>query len=438
MFKHVRKIADWGIEANTPVSQAQHYRLTNVLLLFLLIASVAQTLMLFITGARDAAILNSTAPFVFGIGLWLMKKGQTILARLLVICISYSASYAIAASLGPESNFQFILLFASAFSVAFFSIHEKWLLGFALVIPLFVFGLLELNGYQPVWGMTRAQLSHGQLLGMRVASTILVWILMVFHFAYFIRDRRRSQQQLVSSTKMVALARMAAGIAHEVNNPLQLIFIYAEQLKVAARAPNLAADPIVELSDKILSVAKRIGTVNKGLLALSHDSKGEPFMEVPIQSVVRLALDFCRAHIESQSIELRLGRIPDQWTVVGRETQLSEVVLNILNNAYDALAKEENKWILIEASADNRWVYLTISDNGPGVPVEVQSKIFDPFFTTKQIGKGTGLGLSVSQGIMADHKGEITYNSEHAGAQFIIRIPRGRDKVVFSLARTTN
>ena len=427
MIKFVRRIAEWGIRPDTPIELAHHIRLTNVLLLFLFFGSIGETLVCFGTGAIDAAIFNCSAPIVFGGGLLLMRSGHINVARIFIVTVSYSAAYALVATLGQDSYFQFILLFASAFSLAFFSLDEKKLLIPAMVLPLIAFILLEVNGYQPVLGMSRAHLGKNQLIVMQIFSLALIWSLMVFHFFYFVRDRKRSQEQLVSSAKMVAMGRMAAGIAHEVNNPLQLIMSHAERLRNVAKTTGPAQDQLNQISDQIQSVALRIGSINKGLLALSRDATSDPLVEVPVYIIVDHSLAYCRAHLESHQIDLRISKIPKEWTVMGREAQLSEVILNILNNAYYAVADCQQKWIQIDTKAETNWIEISISDSGPGVSPKILHRIFDPFFTTKPVGKGTGLGLSVSQSLMAAHGGQLYYEPQTVGGKFVIRVPRAMD-----------
>lgn len=428
MLNLIRRVAEFGVRPQTTAEQAHTYRLTNVLLLLLFFASIAQTIAFFATGAIEAAILNSTAPFVFATGLYFMRAGKTLFARLFVTTICYVATYALVAVLGRETYFQFTLLFASTFSLAFFSFEEKWCLAYGMVLPLFSFVGLELTDYQPVLGMTRVALSADHLLFMRISAMILIWVLMVFHFFYFIRGRRQSQEQLISSAKMVAMGRMAAGIAHEVNNPLQRIVSHAERIKGLTNADQNAQAQIKNVADQIQTVAMQIAEIVKGLLALSRDSSRDEFREIPLHQVVKLSLDYCRARFESHQIELRVCEIPKQWSVVGREAQLSEVLLNVLNNAHDAVSESAHKLIQIDVTASSKWIEVAITDNGPGVDPNVRHRIFDPFFTTKQVGKGTGLGLSVSQGIMAAHDGQIYLeDAKPLGARFVIRIPRGRD-----------
>jgi signal transduction histidine kinase len=427
MLQTLKRIPEWGVRPEMPPHEANHLRLTNVLLMLMTASSVVWTLVLFLSGATQAALVNSSAPFVFGGGLLLMKWGYTQLARVFVITIAFTGGYVVCTVVGREAYFQFIFLFASAFSVIFFSREEKWLLAYGLLFALGCFMGLEFTDYRPFSGFERAALSPSALLVMRLSSASLVWALMIGHFAYFVKRRRISQEQLVSSSKMVAMGRMAAGIAHEVNNPLQRIVGHADRLKFMAASGSVAPEQISVLSEQIQVVAMRIASIVKGLLALSRDASNDPFHEIPLSSVIKLSLDYCRARLESHEVQLRVKETPAEWTVIGRETQLSEVLLNVLNNAFDAAIESQERWIEIDTTVTASTIEITVTDSGKGVSEEVRSKIFDPFFTTKPVGKGTGLGLSVSQGIMTAHGGQITLDEKSGRTRFVIRIPRGQD-----------
>lgn len=430
MTQYIRRVAEWGIRPDTPVDIAHHYRLTNVLLLSMFVASFFMTPICFVIGASQAGQVNLAAPFVFGGGLLLMRLGRPNLARLFVLGAGFAATYAMVASLGPESYFQFVFLFASGFAFAFFSTEEKFLLAFGLLAPLGCFIALELTHYEPVFGMTRPEFNDSNTLVIRIASSAVTWFLMVFYFLYFNRDRRKAQERLVSSAKMAALGRMAAGIAHEINNPLQIIVAHADRMKRIMESGEGPSEKILDGLNQIQSVAMRIASINKGLLALSRNTASDPLVPVPVRSILKLALEFCQAHWESRQIELRLGVIPSGLTVVGRETQLTEVLLNILDNAYDAVSESRSKWIQIDIVTEREHVELIVTDSGSGVDPAILHRIFDPFFTTKPVGQGTGLGLSVSHAIMAAHGGQIFYDAKSGQSRFVIRAPRGPDRSV--------
>ncbi len=427
MKNFFRRITLWGLRANTSPEEANYLRLTNVLLLFLFFASIFETIACFAAGAIQAGLLNSTAPLVFGGGLLLMRTGRTLLARVLVLTVAYTAGHALATILGPDAQIQQIILFGSALSFTFFSLNRWKYILYGLTLPVVSYVLLEVTHYAPIWGFTRAPLSPPQLLLLRIVSVMIVWLLVIGQLAYHIRERRRSQERLVSSAKLAALGQMAAGIAHEINNPLMLILGQSNRLAAGAEDGPVPPQQALAISERIEAIVMRIGAIVRGLQTLSRDSSGDPFVEVPLLALLNLTLDYCRERIKVNGVELRVGAIPGAWTAVGRESQLSEVLLNVLNNALDATLLLEERWIDIAASESSEGLIIKVTDSGLGIEPAIRKKIFDPFFTTKPIGQGTGLGLSIARGIMGIHGGAVSYDEHSPRTRFVIQIPRGAD-----------
>jgi signal transduction histidine kinase len=422
MLSSLRSLAAWGVTEDTPSWLVEHYRVTNLVLAFMVIGSIGQTLVCFTSGAIASGYLNALAPLCFGSALLLMKSGHTILARVLVFAVASSLGYVFLASVGPDSGFQYIFLFASALATGMFSIRERRLLAFGILAPLTCLIALEITGFKPVI-IPRALISVADLKVMRITSLMSVWLMMVAYFLFFVIDRQRSQAKLIASAKMVALGRMAAGIAHEINNPLQLIMSRAETIKVALNAGDM--NQVSTMADQIQAVTMRIASINKGLIALSRDTQGDPLVPVSIGEVIRLSFEFCRARFESKKIKIRFDEPAETFMTMGRETQLAEVILNILNNAYDAVEDRDERWVCIEIAAENqKWIEIAISDSGPGIEDSILPRIFDPFFTTKPTGRGTGLGLSICQAVISDHEGDIVYDPNRPRSTFVIRLPR--------------
>jgi C4-dicarboxylate-specific signal transduction histidine kinase len=173
----------------------------------------------------------------------------------------------------------------------------------------------------------------------------------------------------------------------------------------------------------------RIGAIVHGLQAFSRDASGDPFVDVSVREVVDLTLDYCGSRLSSAGVELRRGGVPEHLTVLGREAQISEVLLNVIDNALDATSELTERWIEISARAAGNEVEIAVMDSGRGISPEVSRKIFDPFFTTKPVGKGTGLGLAVSRRIALAHRGQIAYDASSPRTRFLIRVPRGPDRI---------
>ena len=151
----------------------------------------------------------------------------------------------------------------------------------------------------------------------------------------------------------------------------------------------------------------------------------DPFEPKKIKDIVTDALALCSERLKNHGVKLKLRQIPDQLNIECRSQQISQVILNLILNAKQALTLiPDDKWIMIEAKDIGSEVIITITDNGVGIAEDVRPKILEPFFTTKQIGDGPGLGLSISKGIIEDHGGRLYLDETQEYTTFVIQIPK--------------
>ncbi len=236
-------------------------------------------------------------------------------------------------------------------------------------------------------------------------------------------ERNRS----IQSSKMSTLGEMASGIAHELNNPLTVLSGFAFKLnKMATGDQEVSKSALVEYSDNIKAMIKRMGTIINGLRVFARDGSNQPKEKVQLSKVVNDSLFLCKAQFENKKIKFEVT-VDDSIIIDCREILLSQVLINLLNNAYQALKNDPgiyDKFVNLTCSVEDKWVKIVIEDNGPGVPKEFQDKIFQPFFTTKKVGEGTGLGLSISKGIIESHQGELLLEQAEKLTRFIIKLPK--------------
>ncbi|MEW6657897.1 MAG: ATP-binding protein [Thermodesulfobacteriota bacterium] len=241
------------------------------------------------------------------------------------------------------------------------------------------------------------------------------------------RKKAVSEDLAMQSTQMAALGMMAAGIAHEINNPLAVIGEKAGWLKDLLHEEDLAQSPnFQEFADavgKIESHLSRAKKVTHRLLGFARHM--EPVQErVDLNAILEDTIGFLENEARYRNIEIQVdfdGKLPQ---TTSDSAQLQQVFLNILNNAIDAIGKDGEILIKTTHMAKNNQLAVEISDNGPGIPKEMLDKIFDPFFTTKEVGKGTGLGLSISYSIIDKLGGRMLVASEAGkGTTFTIYLP---------------
>lgn len=235
-------------------------------------------------------------------------------------------------------------------------------------------------------------------------------------------DIYKAQEQLINTEKLASLGRMAAGVAHEINNPLTGIVTFSH-LMLKRTPPENILD--IEDLNTIIDQAERCAKIIKGLLGFSRKTASEKKM-VNLNTLVSNTLEMVKHQSRFLNIHFDLlldSALPE---VIIDPNQIQQVLLNLLINAADAMQQKGKITLatrLIEKGAA-KFVEFEITDTGPAIPEDLIGKIFEPFFTTKPAGKGTGLGLAVSYGIIKKHEGTIfVKNSPGSGASFFIHLP---------------
>jgi two-component system NtrC family sensor kinase len=232
-----------------------------------------------------------------------------------------------------------------------------------------------------------------------------------------ISTRVQLEEQLQISEKMASIGLLAAGVAHEVNTPLTGISSFTQMLLENAQ-PD---DPSTQVLEKIERQTFRAAKIVNGLLNLARPAQVDSG-PCDINVVVNDVLSLLEHQFKNGSIQVRKELAPIAPVVQGIEHKLQQVFLNLFLNARDAMPK--GGWLTIVTRADRNGATVEIADTGSGIPAEQLSRIYDPFFTTKEIGKGTGLGLSITYGIVQEHGGSITCDSQVGqGTRFSIRLP---------------
>ncbi|GGI20799.1 sensor histidine kinase [Bradyrhizobium guangdongense] len=266
-------------------------------------------------------------------------------------------------------------------------------------------------------------------------------------------ELQRAQRQLVEQEKMASLGRLVAGVAHELNNPISFVYgnihtliryraaivAYLDAIHGEGRASDLAAlrkslriDDVLEdfgpLIEGTMEGAVRISEIVKNLRRLSFSKLGE-VERVNIERLINTAVLWA-VRTKQVRIDLQMELEPELW-ISGNEGQLHQVIVNLVENAIDAMRGTEAPRLVVSAARKGNEVLFRISDNGPGIDKDHISHIFEPFFTTKRVGEGTGLGLWISYGIVREHGGELVATNEpEGGATFSFALPQAIATVV--------
>ena len=248
-------------------------------------------------------------------------------------------------------------------------------------------------------------------------------------------ELRKTQYQLMQADKLTAIGELAAGVAHELNQPLMVIRTTAQLMARKQHIEPLNTGALLESLNIIEDNTKRMMNIINHLRTFSRQAEGvlEP---VNVNTVIESSFMMIGEQLRVRSIEVVLELSNDLPKVLVNANQLGQVFLNLLTNARDALESKENsqeegakpqKRIVITTRVSDdakEQVEILYRDNGSGIPQANLNKVFDPFFTTKAAGKGTGLGLSISYGIIEDHEGKIdVVETGPEGTTFRIRLP---------------
>lgn len=259
-------------------------------------------------------------------------------------------------------------------------------------------------------------------------------------------ELQRAQRQLVEQEKMASLGRLVAGVAHELNNPISFVYGNVHTLMryrtaittyldavhgrsgeddLSVQRRSLRIDEILEdfgpLIEGTMEGAVRISEIVKNLRRLSFSKLGE-VERVNIERLINTAVLWA-VRTKQVRVELQLEIEPELW-VSGNEGQLHQVIVNLVENAIDAMRGTGSPRLVVSAARKGEEILLRISDNGPGIDKDHISHIFEPFFTTKRVGEGTGLGLWISYGIVREHGGELVAGHEpDGGATFSFALP---------------
>ena len=233
---------------------------------------------------------------------------------------------------------------------------------------------------------------------------------------------------LAQASKMATLGEISAGIAHEINNPLHTLTLTTTLLKRLSSTDRLPKELLMEHLSRFETCIDRMAMIVSELKAFSRDSSSDTFQSTSLKRIIAETLDLCHARLVSKEVSVVAQVIPEEWVAECRASQISQVLLNLLNNAYDAVSELPERWVKIEAFERASSFEIVITDSGSGIPSSTAERIMSPFFTTKPPGKGTGLGLSISSNIMTDHGGSLFLDRTSPHTRFVLTLPKKQDQ----------
>jgi signal transduction histidine kinase len=377
-------------------------------------------------------------------------------ARISILCCSVSMFTLILFLKNRTQNFEFFLNVASFLQVgtcAFLVYGTAFLpegMGFFALLWLIPLILLSGFFFKPLYsilffiGIVIALVAACILFQDRFSYPIdhllnfkflyLFYLLLVFVSCFFLtylfvklneqlkEEIGKQKNQLLESAKFQSLGQMASNLAHDINNPLFTIQGKLHQIRNLFSHDELDLDKCDHIIEEVEGTILRLSQIVKGISTFARQGHADQMVSVSADELIRGLVLIASDRIVQAGITFDL-KIAHGTRVICYPSYISQVLINLLNNAIDALEHVEPKIIQIEAFSTDKWVEIHIKDSGMGVAPEIESKIFDAFFTTKKLGKGTGLGLSISKGLVETHEGMLKYTRKNDMTDFTIYLP---------------
>jgi C4-dicarboxylate-specific signal transduction histidine kinase len=233
-----------------------------------------------------------------------------------------------------------------------------------------------------------------------------------------------SRAQMVTSSRLSALGMMAGGIAHEINNPLGIIHASSANMVRLLESGSIQVPGLLKNCQRISLTADRIAKIVRSLRRIAREGSADEFRLTPVREIVDETLELCAERFRAHNIRLTVATAHPEAVISCREAQICQVLLNLLQNAFDELVdREGDRWVQMDVTLCASWVVFSVRDSGPGITPEHRAHIMEPFFTTKPLGKGTGLGLSISRSIALEHGGSLELDQESPHTCFLLKLP---------------
>lgn len=280
---------------------------------------------------------------------------------------------------------------------------------------LAMLGLVQSNGWLP-----SLLLQGGSALQM---------VIITFSIGHIFKQANQTielqRASMVTSSKLAAVGEMAAGIAHEVNNPLQIITNVVQNLEyMLDRGMEVSTARIKTSLSTISRTAERIADIVQALRFISRDEMKGSFAVTPLTSCILPAVSLCSERFRTHGVTLQISELPEDLLLHCNAVQLSQVVLNLLSNAFDAARDDERAPRIVRLDVEDRGhvLVLRVENTGATIAPVVAERVFEPFFTTKAVGEGTGLGLSLARRFVELHGGRIWLDRATPLTTFVVEL----------------
>jgi two-component system NtrC family sensor kinase len=310
---------------------------------------------------------------------------------------------------------------------------ERLVVGYAYIedTPFILMIVKEKAALMKPWSKTRLKLIGFLAGSVTIILIVILWVATYLVNKIYVADQRRVTMlhQVEYSNKMATIGRLAAGVAHEINNPLAIINEKAGLIKdlFTMKEPGARDQKLIGLVDSVISSVDRCATITRRLLSFMRASE-VIVKPLDLGEVIHEVLGFLGKEAEYRGITVSVHVPQDMPPVESDRSRLQEIFLNVINNAFAAV-NDGGRVEIAAKREEERWFSVTITDDGCGIPEEDLNRVFEPFFSTKTNRGGTGLGLSITSGLVQDLGGEISVKSQVGeGTSFTVKLPFKTEK----------
>ncbi|WPU64070.1 sensor histidine kinase [Peredibacter starrii] len=352
------------------------------------------------------------------LGLWLIAKHQFDIARVLIHQVGLYAIFVTADALGVGSGVEYYYFTSVLVPHIVFSLEELWKGAILSASTCVVFIAQHILGSGLLLSAIPST-GNDKLIAIIFVLSFTLSVLTVarWRLLHAQREITRQQGELIHSSNLVALGEMTGGIAHEINNPLQSLTLQVTVLK-----DKLKGLDVEEHLNSIDETIFKMGKMVQGLKDLSRKDTEDPPERFPFSKVLDDVLAISSERLNHLDIMVSVQGNTSH-IIKGHSVQISQVLLNLLNNSTDAIQSLPDRWIWINVQKKSSFLQISVVDSGRGIKDEVAARMMNPFFTTKEPSKGTGLGLSISKSIIERNNGSLFYDPAHFNTRFVILLP---------------
>ncbi len=233
---------------------------------------------------------------------------------------------------------------------------------------------------------------------------------------------KEQELKILASARMSAVGEMAGMIAHEINNPLTVIMGKTRKVRSLLKESAHCLTTVEPELSRIDEMSNRIIKIVSAVKKSSRDSSQDPFELCNLDSIIQDVLDMSHEKLARKGVQLKKTN-PPNISFECRPSQITQILLNLINNSCDAVENLPEKWIELNIESAPDLVIFAVKDSGKGISDEVSAKLMQPFFTTKPAGKGTGIGLGISRNIALSHKGKLYLDKNCPNTKFVLELP---------------